>query len=103
LPQHQKPTWNEVKAKLRNYDHSALMGLLQDLYDSSKVNQAFVHARLGLGEDALRLFKEAITRWFWPDISRNQNISVSEANKAISDYRKPAGGRTEELADLMVF
>ena len=44
-------SWSSVKAGLRGFDRTALLGLVQDLYVVSKDNQAFFHARLDLGGD----------------------------------------------------
>lgn len=96
------PTWSDVKASLAEYDRAALLGLVQSLYGASKDNQAFLHARFGLGGDVLKPYKAAIDRWLWPDVFKNQDISVAKAKKAISDYKK-AIGQPEGLAELMVF
>ena len=42
-------TWSDVKAKLGDFDRAGLLGLVQDLYTTSKDNQNFLHARFGLG------------------------------------------------------
>ena len=42
-------SWTSVKTGLRDFDRTALLGLLQDLYAASKDNQAFLHACLNLG------------------------------------------------------
>jgi hypothetical protein len=99
-PQSQ-PTWTDVKAKLASLDRLALTALLQDLYAANKENQTFVHTRFGLGEDVLKPYKETLDRWLWPDVLRNQNISVAKAKHAISSYRK-AVGDPGGLAELMV-
>lgn len=96
------PTWSDVKAKLGDFDRSGLIGLLQDLYAASKDNQTFLHARFGLGGDVLKPYKATIDRWLWPDVFKNQNTSVAQAKKAISDYKK-AIGQPEGMAELMVF
>jgi hypothetical protein len=97
-----KPTWANVKAKLAGFDRAALLSLVQNLYAVHKENQAFLHARLGLGEDVLEPYKKTIDRWLWPDVFRRQETSVSKAKQAISDYKK-ALGDPEGLAELMVF
>jgi hypothetical protein len=101
-PAKSKPTWTDVKAKLASFDQKGLLGLIQDLYAAHQENQAFLHTRLGLGEDLLKPYKETIDRWLWPDLFRNQDTSVAKAKQAISHYKKaisePAG-----LAELMVF
>jgi len=97
-----KPSWSDVKDKLADFDRPGLIGLVQDLYVASKDNQAFIHARLNLGEDVLKPYKETIDRWLWPDVFKNQDTSVAKAKKAITDYKK-ASGTADGLAELMVF
>src|SRR5580704_1482724 len=95
------PTWRDVKTALLDFDRAGLRRLVQDLYTASKDNQAFLHARLGLGHDQLQPFKACISNWICPDIMKNQSISVSKAKKAIADYKK-AIGRTDGLAELSI-
>jgi len=101
-PARTSPAWSDVKGKLAAFDRAALLGLVQDLYATSKANQAFLHTRFGLGGDLLAPYKSIIERWLWPNVLRNQDVSVSAAKKAISDFRK-ASGQREGLAELMVF
>jgi hypothetical protein len=75
---------------------------VQDLYTASKDNQAFLHARLGLGRDQLQPFKASISRWISPDLMKGQPVSVSKAKKAIADYKK-AIGRPDGMAELSIF
>ena len=96
-----QPTWTDVKAKLADLDRANLMGLVQDLYAAHKDNQTFLHTRFGLGEDVLKPYKETLERWLWPDVLRNQDISVAKAKQAISSYRK-AVGEPAGLAELMI-
>jgi hypothetical protein len=44
------PSWSDVKTALLDFDRAGLRGLVQNLYTASKDNQAFLHARLGLGQ-----------------------------------------------------
>jgi hypothetical protein len=97
-----QPTWTDVKAKLAVFDRAGLLSLVQDLYTANKDNQAFLHARLGLGEDVLEPYKQTLDRWLWPDVLRRQDPSVTKAKQAISSYRK-AVGDPARLAELMVF
>lgn len=99
---HKNPTWTDVKAELGDFDRAGLIGLVQDLYAASKDNQAFLHARFGLGDDVLKPYKAAIDRWLWPDVFKHQDTSVAKAKKAIADYKK-AVGQPEGLAELAVF
>jgi hypothetical protein len=101
-PSKSQPMWTDVKAKLANFDRAALLGLIQSLYSAHKDNQMFLHSRFGLGGDALQPYKKIIDRWLWPDVMRNQDTSVSQAKRAISDYKK-AVGDPEGVAELMVF
>jgi hypothetical protein len=96
------PTWIDVKDALGAFDRAGLLGLFQDLYAANKDNQAFLHARLGLGRDQLDPYKASISTWICPDIMRNEPISVSKAKRAIADYKR-AVGRPEGLAELSIF
>jgi hypothetical protein len=97
-----RPTWSDVKAKLADFDRAGLLDLVHDLYGASPENKMFLHTRFAKGEDSLNVYKETIDRWLWPNVLRNQDVSVVKARQAISSYKKatsePAG-----LAELMVF
>jgi hypothetical protein len=95
-------TWSDVKAKLGDFDRAGLLGLVQDLYITSKDNQNFLHARFGLGCDVLKPYRTIIERWLWPDVYKHQKYSVSKAKRAISDYKK-ASGLPEGVAELTVY
>ena len=97
-----QPAWTDIKARLAGFDRRGLMGLIQDLYAAHKENRTFLHARFGVGSDALRPYKETLDRWLWPDVLRNQDTSVAKAKQTISSYRK-AVGEPAGLAELMVF
>src|SRR5205823_9156602 len=97
-----QPTWTDVKAKLAEFDRAFLLALLQSLYDAHKDNQLFLHTRFGLGESVLEPYKKIMDRWLWPDLFGKQDTSVSQAKRAISDYKK-AVGDPAGLAELMVF
>jgi hypothetical protein len=97
-----QPAWSHVKAQLATFDRTALLDLLRQLYAAHKDNQAFLHARFGLGEDVLEPYKKTIDRWLWPDPLRSQDTSVSKAKQAISLYKK-AVGDPAGLSELMVF
>ncbi len=101
-PRKASPTWSDVKGKLTEFDRAGLLGIVQDLYAASKDNQAFLHARFGLGSNVLAPYKALIARWLWPDVIKNQSTSVATAKKAIADYKK-AVGQPEAVAELMVF
>jgi hypothetical protein len=96
------PTWNDVKARLAEFNRTNLLALVKDLYSASKDNQAFLHARFDLDADALKPYKIRIDRGLSPDLLKNQNVSVSKAKSVITDYQN-AIGRPERLAEQMVF
>jgi hypothetical protein len=96
------PTWADVKAFLLKFDRAGLEGLVQDLYAASKDNQAFLHARFGLGPDQLGPYKATISHWINPDPMKGEPVSISKAKKAIADYEK-AIGRPEGMAELAIF
>ena len=95
-------TWSDVKAKLADFDRAARLTLVQDLYGASKGNQAFLHARFGLGADALSPYKALIAQSIAPDVLRGHPISVSKARKAITDYKR-AVGSADGMAELTTF
>jgi len=97
-----EPTWTDVKAKLAAFDRTALLDLIHHLYAAHRDNQAFLHARFGLGQDVLEPYKKTLARWLWPDPFRNQDTSVSKAKQAISQYKK-AVGDSAGLTELLVF
>lgn len=101
-PMESKPTWADVKAKLAAFDRASLLGVLQDLYAADRSNQAFLHARFGLGEDPLQPYKKTIDRWLWPDVFRGQQTSVSRAKGSIAKYER-ALGDPMGLTELLVF
>ncbi len=79
-----------------------MVGLISDLYRLSKENQAFLHARFGVGDDALRPYKTTINACMYPNIYTNKPVQISKAKKAISAYSKAIGDSHGE-AELMIF
>ena len=85
MAKRQQPNWNDVKAKLTQFDRTGLLGLLKDLHALRPENRAFVAARLGVGSDPLSPFKDVISWWIYPDLVKGQDVSVAKAKKAIAD------------------
>ena len=96
-----KPGWSDVKAQLASFNRAELLALVQSLSAASRENQAFLHARLDLGNNPIAPYKETISRWVHPDVYKGQDYSITKAKKAISDYRK-AIGLSEGMAELTV-
>lgn len=92
-------TWSDIKAKLAEFDRADLLKVVQDLYAASKENQAFLHARFCLGDDVIRPCKMPLARWLWPDVIKNQDISVAKAKEVISDYKKAIGLHITQMGD----
>lgn len=88
------PSWSDVKTKLVDFDRAGLLDLLQDLYSANKDNQAFLHARLSLGDDVLKPYKVTIDRWLWPDVFKNQDTSVAKAKNQSPITKKPSASQT---------
>lgn len=101
-PKKTKPGWSDLKLQLSGLDRKELLKLVQDLYTADKDNQTFLHARFNLGDDVLKPYKKTIDHWVGPDVNFDDDLSVSKAKKAISDYKK-AVGRPEGLAELSVY
>mgnify|MGYP006291736231 CR=1 FL=1 len=97
-----KPTWSDVKSVAASLDQKQLLALLGDLYRHSRDNQAFLHARFGIGADPLGPYKVTIDECMYPDVLKNTPIQISKAKRAISSYVKAAGDPIGE-AELMVF
>lgn len=53
-----KPTWANVKLKLAEFDRTALLSLVQNLYAVHKENQAFLHALCLLKTSRAREIKD---------------------------------------------
>ena len=94
------PTWSDVKPTVVNMDQKQLVKLVADLYRFSKENQAFFHARFGVGDDPLAPYKETINECMYPDIYGP--VQISKAKRAISRYLKAVGDPLGEI-ELMTF
>jgi hypothetical protein len=76
-----KPTWASVKAKLASFDRTALLNLVQNLYVAHKENQAFLHARLGLGADLLGPYKRTSIGGSGPTFSDGSRPRFAKPNR----------------------
>jgi hypothetical protein len=99
---HSNQTWSDVKAAMADMDEKQLIALVSDLYRLSRENQAFLHARLGIGDDTLGPYKKTISDCMYPDAYKNKPVQISKAKKAISSYIKAVGEPSGE-AELMTF
>ena len=99
-----KPTWNDVQAKIANYDCAGLMQLISDLYALHRDNRAMLHARFALGVNPLDEYKKRIGAALAPEFypTDDGDISVVKAKRAISEYTKAIGDPLGVL-ELRVF
>ena len=68
-----------------------LLRLIQDVYSGHEYNRTFLHAHLGLIGDVTKPYKDKICRWLWPDVLREEEPSVAEGKRAISEYSGDSG------------
>jgi len=101
-PLKKKPSWSDVKTAIANFERSALISLISDLYAYSTPNKNFLHARFSPGSDSLKPYKKIIEDALFPDVMSNDPVEVATAKKAISDYGK-AVGDPKGMLELMVY
>lgn len=95
--------WLDVRKILSKCSERDLIGLIADLYGLSKSNKDFLEARFLKNDAVLSRYKDLVKQYIAPSEpwKNNQQISLKDAKKAISDYKKathdPIG-----LIDLMI-
>ena len=94
-----KPTWSQIKARIKHWDKAQLAGLIQDLFGHSQDNRDFLAARLlrdSVGEQVLAPYLKPIEAAFydrkgWPA----KRLDLKDARSAIREYQRatsdPAG------------
>ena len=101
-PPKKKATWSDVKAAISNFERTALLGLIYDLYNFNPENKDFLHARFSLGADVLKPYKKVIEEALFPDVIANDDVEIAVAKKAIASYGK-AVGDPKGMLELMVY
>lgn len=96
------PSWKVIRSALKEASHKDLLSLIGDLYALRKENQTFLHSRFVRDGNALEPYKEVIEQYISPTEPWKHPVKLSQARKAISDYRK-AVNDTEGLVELMLF
>ncbi len=84
-------------------DQKQMIKLFADLYRLSKENQAFFHARFGVGDDPLTPYKKTIDECMYPDVYTNKPIQISKAKRAINNYSKAIGDPLGEIELMVLF
>ncbi len=97
-----RPTWSDLKKVISDLEHNEILQLVRDLYQLSKTNKEFLHARFLVGDDPLKPYKDTIKDSMYPDVMRDKPLGISRAKRAISEYSKAADDLKGE-AELMVF
>ena len=95
--------WLHIRRQLNGWSKPALVGLLKDLYDASSGNRDFLQARFGAREDAgamLEKYRQKVVKQFFPKRGFGK-LKLSEARRAIRDYRKATGDLAGTI-DLML-
>ncbi len=95
--------WQKVRGNLREWDKPALIALIKDLYHASLDNRNFLQARFQAEEnegEALDKYRRRIVEQFFPRRGFAEP-KLTEARKAIRDYRKATGNLTGTV-DLML-
>ena len=95
--------WLDIRKTLSKCESSDLIGLIADLYALSKPNKDFLEARFIKNDEVFARYKSIIKKCIAPSEpwKNNQQISIKDAKKAISDYKKATNDKLG-LIDLMV-
>ena len=101
-----KPSsWSALGRHLDTLDKPALLALVKDLYEASVSNRDFIQARCQAGEsggEILEKYRGKIVEQFYP--ARGEpKLKLSEARKAIKDYRKATGDFPGTVELLMTY
>lgn len=96
------PTWSDLKKVISDLEHNESLQLVRDLYQLSKTNKEFLHARFLIGDDPLKPYKDTIKDCMYPNVMRDKPFRISRAKRAISEYSKAVDDVKGE-AELMVF
>ena len=97
-----KQTWSAVKSAVIKLSHDDLLSLVAEIYQLSKQNQAFLHARYADAEAAMEDCKKIISDCLYPDMQRDRPLQVAKAKKSVADFCK-AVAEPMRHAELMVF
>ncbi len=95
--------WRNIRRQLDDWSKPALIVLVKDLYEASPDNRDFVQARFQAEETcgtALEKYRHKIVEQFFPSRGFGK-LKLTEARKAIRDYRKATGNLTGTI-DLML-
>lgn len=101
-PAKKPASWSAARKHLMTWEKPALLALVKDLYDSAAENRDFIQARCNAeetGGEMLEKYRRKIVEQFFPARGGGK-LKLTEARKAIRDYRRATGniaGTTELL------
>lgn len=95
--------WLSIKKALLEYSEREFMTLIADLYGLSKQNKDFLEARFIKNDVILARYKSIVKKYIAPNEpwKKSQQISIKDAKKAISDYKKATNDKLG-IIDLMI-
>lgn len=98
-------SWSAQRRHLATLDKPALLALVKDLYEASASNRDLIQARCQAGKsggEILEKYRGKIVEQFYP--ARGEaKLRLSEARKAINDYRKATGNLPGTAELLMTY
>ena len=85
-----------IRGTLLKQRPEQLVRLIGELYRLSTENRRFLEARLGGAAKQLPLYRTLVAECLWPDpFRKNAKVRISEARRAISQYRRATGDAGE--------
>ena len=97
--------WSDIRKVLDSWSKPALLALLKDFYELSSTNRDFFYARSQTNEEnseALEQYRRKIIEQFFPTNSFGK-LKLSEARKAIREYRKATGNLVGTVDLLLTY
>lgn len=97
--------WLSVRNQVSDWSKPALIALVKDLYEASLDNRDFLQARFQAEENAgaaLEKYRRRIVDQFFPARGFGR-LKLTEARKAIRDYRKATGNLTGTIDLLLTY
>ena len=92
----------EIRRSLLKLRKPQLINLIGELHRMSKENQRFLEARLGNPLKQLPEYRKLVGDCMFPDVfSKNANVRIVEAKRAIRQYER-AAGEPAGTVDLML-
>jgi hypothetical protein len=86
-----KTGWTAVRKRLKLLDRTGLVALVHDLYDTSTANRRFLEARFLSSATSLEKYRRLVADAVYPDPFSRRQISVRDATKTITEYRRSTG------------